>query len=97
MEDIIASLTQKVGKLELRICHCNGSTLSASKSSSNKDTTDSCLQSDLVIQEMREAGSSSGPMAMVSDPEIGASVPVGITKDFYGEVTDHAEAAPLMI
>src|SRR6201996_6424043 len=52
MEEVIASLTQKVGELEERVCHCNDST--ESSSSSNGHFADAEQDSE-AVRELREA------------------------------------------
>ena len=39
----------------------------------------------------------SGPVAMVQDPETGASVPVEVQEDFYRSLTDRAESLPVVV
>src|ERR1700761_1317231 len=89
MEEVIASLTRKVGELEDRVCHCNDST--ESSSSSNGRFADAEQESE-AVRELRQARGLSGPVALVSDPETGASVPVQIgDEDLFDEAIDRAE------
>ena len=50
-----------------------------------------------AVRELRDADGSSGPMAMVSDPETGALIPVAVEEDFYGAMIDRAEEASTMM
>jgi hypothetical protein len=95
MEEVIASLTRKVGELEERVCHCNDST--ESSSSSNGRFADVEQESE-AVRELREARGLSGPVAMVSDPETGASVPVEIgDEDLFDRAVDRAEPLPVAV
>src|ERR1700761_5960811 len=80
MEEVIASLTRKVGELEERVCRCNDSMESSSSDGRFADAE----QDSEAVRELREARGLSGPVAMVSDPETGASVPVEVHEDLYG-------------
>src|ERR1700761_1841658 len=92
MEGVIASLTQKVSELEDRVCHCNDST--ESSSSTHGDFADAEQESE-AVRELRAATGLSGPVAMVSDPETGASVPVEVgDEDLFDDVVDRAEPLP---
>src|ERR1700761_5107094 len=101
MEEVIASLTRKVGELEDRVCHCHDSDSSKTTTDNGDDDNDNDRRDEPgeseAIRELRAATGLSGPVAMVQDPETGALVPVEIQEDFYGGVTDRAEPLPVVV
>src|ERR1700761_4413909 len=101
MEEVIASLTRKVSDLEDRVCHCGDSVSSTTTTDNGDDDNDNDRRDEPgeseAIRELREATGLSGPVAMVQDPETGASVPVEVKEDFYGGETNRAEPLPVVV
>src|SRR6201996_410469 len=101
MEEVIASLTRKVSDLEDRVCHCGDSVSSTTTTGHGDDDNDNDWRDEPgeseAIQELREATGLSGPVAMVQDPETGASVPVEVQEDFYGAITNRAKPIPVAV